>query len=238
VDGTANFRDVAASPGPGSARLRPGVFFRSDALAGVSTRGLRQLGKLGVVTVVDLRSQPEVKAAPDVLPDGVTTLGVPLLQGRHDAPMGIDLLRLPALAQLYASLLEENAEDLVRVLGTVARTEGPTLVHCAAGKDRTGVVSALALAAVGLDRESIVADYAVTESRLTGAWEQLQVTRLEAHGVPVSDSLRELMVGSPPEAMDATLSVLEERFGGAENYLLDAGLGRENLEALRAKLVA
>jgi protein-tyrosine phosphatase len=186
--------------------------------------------------VVDLRSRPEVAAVPDVPMDGVAMVGVPLLQGRQDAPAGIDLLRLPPLTQLYASLLEENADDLVTVLATLAQADGPTVVHCAAGKDRTGVVSALALAAVGMDRESIVADYALTESRLTGPWEQLQVARLQAHGVEVSESLRELMVGSPPEAMEATLQVLEERFGGARQYLLDAGLGQEGLDALQAKL--
>ncbi|WP_291278984.1 tyrosine-protein phosphatase [Galactobacter sp.] len=237
VDGTANFRDVAASPGVGSKRLKPGVFFRSDALVAVSARGLKQMGRLEVGTIIDLRSDPEVSAAPDVIPDDVRSVGIPLLQGRQDAPGGIDLLKLPALAQLYASLLEDNADDLVRVIGVVAEASGPTLVHCAAGKDRTGVVSALSLAAVGADRESIVADYAITESRLSGVWEQEQLRRLEAHGIPVSDALRELMVGSPPEAMDATLGVLEDRFGGAQQYLLDAGLGADRLEALRAKLL-
>ncbi|MGO3151721.1 MAG: tyrosine-protein phosphatase [Galactobacter sp.] len=237
VDGTANFRDVAASPGVGSKRLKPGVFFRSDALVAVSARGLKQMGRLEVGTIIDLRSDPEVSAAPDVIPDDVRSVGIPLLQGRQDAPGGIDLLKLPALAQLYASLLEDNADDLVRVIGVVAEASGPTLVHCAAGKDRTGVVSALSLAAVGVDRESIVADYAITESRLSGVWEQEQLRRLEAHGIPVSDALRELMVGSPPEAMDATLGVLEDRFGGAQQYLLDAGLGADRLEALRAKLL-
>lgn len=237
VDGTANFRDVAASPGVGTRRLKPGVFFRSDALVAVSARGLKQMGRLEVGTIIDLRSDPEVSAAPDVIPDHVRSVGIPLLQGRQDAPGGIDLLQLPALAQLYASLLEDNADDLVRVIGVVAEASGPTLVHCAAGKDRTGVVSALSLAAVGVDRESIVADYAITESRLSGVWEQEQLRRLEAHGIPVSDALRELMVGSPPEAMDATLRVLEDRFGGAQQYLLDAGLGADRLDALRAKLL-
>jgi protein-tyrosine phosphatase len=238
VEGTANFRDVAASPGAGSGRLKPGVFFRSDALAGVSHHGLKQFGKLGVATVVDLRSVPETVAAPDVVPDGVVTVGVPLLQGRQDAPGGFDLLQLPALAQLYASLLEDNADDLVRIVGTIAEAPGPTVVHCAAGKDRTGVASALSLAAVGVDRESVVADYAITESRLSGVWEEEQLRRLAAHGVEISDALRELMIGSPPEAMEATLDVLESRFGGASQYLLDAGLGADRLEALRVKLLA
>ncbi|MGO2633248.1 MAG: tyrosine-protein phosphatase [Galactobacter sp.] len=238
VDGTANFRDVAASPGDGARRLRPGVFFRSDALVSVSPRGVEQMRRLAVDTIIDLRSKEEIAAAPDVVPVGARSIGVPLLQGRQDAPGGLDLLQLPALSQLYASLLEDNADDLVRVIGVVAEASGPTLVHCAAGKDRTGVVSALSLAAVGVDRESVVADYAITESRLSGVWVRKQLQRLEAHGIPISASLRELMVGSPPEAMDATLGVLEDRFGGARQYLLDAGLGVDRLEALRAKLVS
>lgn len=237
VEGTANFRDIAASPGPGASRLRPGVFYRSDALGSVSERGLEQFRSLGVSTVVDLRALEEATLAPDLVPDGLEAVSVPLLQGRQDTPTGLDLTRLPALTHLYASMLKNNAGDLVRIVQTVAHTPGATLVHCTAGKDRTGLSTALMLSAIGVDPETIVADYALTESRLSGAWEQAHLQRMAAHGIEVTDDLRRLLVASPPEAMEATLQVLDSGYGGGYAYLRDAGMADAELTRLADKLL-
>ena len=254
IDGTVNFRDVGGIRLGSGGTTRPGVLYRSDALAGLTETGLGQLAATPIGVVVDFRTDAERAAAPDRLPVSRPFRSVPLsiLEGAltgaasdaasgHAAPEAVErmLASLPTLGELYTGMLAHGAEAFADVARLVADSEdaAPTavLVHCTAGKDRTGVAVALLLDAVGARRDAIVADYASSAANLGGDWAERMLTGLDAMGVPRLPAIVELVTASPPGAIESALAWVDAR-GGSTAYLREGGLDEAALERLRARL--
>ena len=213
VPGITNLRDVGGIPVGGS-RVREGVLFRSGNLAHVGAEGHAFLeGR--IARIVDLRDDSEVSSEPCALP-GLRIDRVPLFAGS----VASFLLGDVSLAGLYRHIVEGGAGRVAQVVRILSAGE-PTLVHCTLGKDRTGVSIALALAAVGADREAIVQDYALTAS-------QLPVSRNRAIAVATQ---------SPAPVMRDLLAGIDAQHGSAADYLLSSGLTSAELDALGRALV-
>ncbi len=108
-------------------------------------------------------------------------------------------------------------------------------MHCTAGKDRTGVASALLLDAVGVERDAIVVDYESTQDNLAGAWSDRMLATVSQLGVPHTDEVTTLVTRSPRAAIEQALAVPRRR-GGSAAYLRAAGVTDAELGALRARL--
>jgi len=159
------------------------------------------------------------------------------------------LATLPRLGELYVQMLEHGAPAFAEAARCIAAPglrqslQDPAsdshpsgvLVHCTAGKDRTGVAVALILDAVGVDRDAVVADYAVSERNLAGPWADRMLAGIEQMGAPLTPELRELVTGTPPAAIERALAWLDEH-GGAAAYLRSGGLTDAELGALRTRL--
>jgi protein tyrosine/serine phosphatase len=134
----------------------------------------------------------------------------------------------------YVDFLERFRDRFGRALAAVAETDGAVVVHCAGGKDRTGLVSALLLRLAGVETEVIAADYAASEANLaprTPAW-------VDDAEDEVDRERRRKLMRTPAEAMVQTLDELDRRYGGVEQYLRAAGLTDEQLDRLRSRLAA
>jgi protein tyrosine/serine phosphatase len=242
LDGTVNARAVV-----------PGVLLRSDNLQALSADDVRRLiADHALEVVIDLRTEVEVvMEGPGPLtreeavriehrslyPDsgGNTDLEADTVQVEVWGPAiaGEFAGETPAV-RAYLSYLRRRPDSIVAAVGTIARTDRAVLVHCAAGKDRTGVVVALALDAVGVEREAIVADYMVTGERIEAVMGRLMASptyraELEGHD-PFDHAPR---VGT----MERVLELVDRRSGGAAAWLSEHGLGDADLEALRRRLV-
>lgn len=228
VDGVANVRDVGGIPAAGG-RIRSGVLLRSGQLSGATTAGAAEL-RGRVRRIVDLRDGEEVAAEPSEI-EGPETTHLPLFLGSVRSFFEADT----SLDQLYLHLLEESAERLVQAIRIIAEGE-PTLVHCTVGKDRTGVTVALALAAVGADREAVIADYALTASQLPVERTARIAAYLRAQH-PEAVHAVALATESPAPVMRRLLDQLDERWGSAAGFLREHGLTDAELIALRAALV-
>ncbi len=228
--GTRNLRDLGGYPTRDGRRTRWRTLYRSDCLDQLDGAGQAFLIDAGLRTIVDVRDTSEVAARPNVFASARS----PRLSYRHlamwDEPMPDDAE--PDLSRGYVRELDLRGHRLAEIVAEVAAPEAlAVLFHCAAGKDRTGIVAALLLATVGVAPETIAEDYALTaaclgpgyidESRRMIAQRGLEWTRW-AH-----------MFETPPERMLKTLSYLEERYGGAERYLLENGLAVERLASMR-----
>ena len=159
VPGTYNFRDVGGLPAAGGT-VRDGVLFRSDGLHRLGEAGRDELRRLGVGIVIDLRDENEARYMPDDL-DGldVEVLSLPVFEG-SGASQGEGGISLDAL---YERIVTQHASVVVSALREIASAgDRSVVVHCTAGKDRTGIVVALALLAVGVYRDAVVADYALS----------------------------------------------------------------------------
>lgn len=229
--GALNFRDTGGLPALG-ARTRAGVLFRSGNLARLTDTGRAVLRDLEICRIVDLREDDEVAYEPSRLASlDVETLRIPLFLG-STASFFVDDL---SLSEMYRGLIDGAPERIVAVVRAVLGAR-PALVHCTVGKDRTGVTVALMLAAVGVERDAVVADYARTESLLPAGRNARVLASLRALH-PGARNLEDLATRSPAAVMHELLDDVDTRFGSAAGYLRAQGLDRSELEALRHALV-
>lgn len=263
IEGLHNFRDTGGMPLVGGGATRPGVLYRSDALSDLTPRGLEQLASTDIGVIVDLRTPSERQMAPDRLPTSRAFRRVELsvLEGavgglaQQAMQAGLQegdpetarqaiaeaMRRLPTLSELYLGMLGHGAALFAEVARLVAAATPATptavLVHCTAGKDRTGVATALVLDAVGADRGAIVADYASSQDNLAGAWADGMFATIARMGAPRTPGLEALVALTPPAAIERALSWVDER-GGSAAYLASGGLTDAELDTLRDRLRA
>jgi protein-tyrosine phosphatase len=242
LDGAVNVRDVGGMPLARGGATRRGVLVRADNLQGLSERDVAELEALGVRLVVDLRTREEIEL------EGPGPL-VGRVEIRHrslhpEAGERTDATVVPwrrfggdsdesIAVRAYLGYLHDRPDSIVAALEDVAGGEGGAIVHCAAGKDRTGVVVALALAAVGVERPAIVADYVATGERLGAVLARLKASPTYAGDL---DGLPDDVHMTLPETMERVLTLLDERHGGPLGWLDEHGFGTDAVEALRARL--
>lgn len=263
LDGTFNFRDTGGLPLAAGGTSTPGILYRSDALSGLTPEGLEQLAASDIGVVVDFRTPQERQMAPDRLPTSrpIHVVELPLLegavsgiaqQGAQSLAQGGDpaaaqkavaavLSQIPALGDLYVSMLEGGATSFAEFARLVAgaTVDPPTavLVHCTAGKDRTGVSTALVLDAAGVERSAVVADYASSQANLSGAWSEGMYAMVEKFGIPLTDQIRDLISGTPASAIEQAFAWIDGN-GGSAAYLQSGGLTDAELAALRKNLTS
>jgi protein-tyrosine phosphatase len=190
----------------------------------------------GIQAVVDLRSEYERAIVPWQLANGAVELVENPLDPRT-ASEGLQSIHTAEdLGELYLGWVRARPDWVAESLRPAAQGKR-TLIHCSLGKDRTGVVSALALLATGADRTAVVADYAASTAALPSMLETMSAAwRLAVPEVPeeaFSPSL--MLLQSPEAAMEYFLDRFGNEFGSAADYLRDAGLNGSELDGLRLR---
>ena len=207
------------------------MLFRADALHRLGDSGRATLADLGVRTVIDLREPVERAQDPDDL--GELPVSVHLVPLLLDA---IDIRQVRTLEFFYRDIVDRCGARFCRIASLLAADEGlPAVVHCSAGKDRTGLVTAILLAALGVGDETIVADYALTAEFLEPSERADLVRRAGALGL--DEQVLAVNMGAPPEAMRGLLAHLRAAHGGGRGYLLAQGLSDAALAGLRDRLL-
>ena len=228
MDGLANARDVTEA----ARGLKAGVLWRSDQPE-PGDPAPQQLGQWPPAHVVDLREPQEV--------GGIHPLAAVSLV--HSLPPGLQMnpfqMETEGLTRSYVQLVTAPVGQaaLVRAIAVVAGADGPVLVHCSAGKDRTGVTVALALSLVGVDRDAVMADYLRTGPNMPAV-----IQRLARHwaslGMPVApERIPHAAVEVSEPAMSAVFDVWSEAPGGVVEWYLSAGGAASTLDALQERLL-
>ncbi|MGZ4647877.1 MAG: tyrosine-protein phosphatase [Blastococcus sp.] len=263
LDGTTNTRDLGGLPTADGGQTATGRILRSDNLQTLSGDDVRRLvHEIGLREVIDLRTSAEILLegrGPLRAVDEVTHRHFSLIPERghntdvfaveEDDPMGElpsgwmesilprqaaehDQAEPPAVRS-YLGYLGDRADNVIGALRAVTHGTGAAIVHCAAGKDRTGVVVALALSVAGVPHEEIVADYAMTAEVIDAL-----VAKLAASPTYAEDMERRDVASHTPraETMDRVLTLLDERFDGAVGWLETHGFGADERAALRSRL--
>jgi len=232
LHGVRNLRDTGGYPSTdGQRQTRWHTLYRSDCTDGLDQAGQHWLLDAGLRTIIDLRDSEEVAERPSVFASSnqLSYLRMPF----YDGPPRENFT--PDLHRGYRRELDELGEHLVGLIDTlVAPGTLPALVHCAAGKDRTGVAIGVLLASVGTRADLIADDYALSEKCLGP--DNVRTAREWVLRRGYEWAAWEHVSYTPPERMLYTLAYLEERYGGVEQYLVKHGLGRNKLAEIRQLL--
>lgn len=238
-DGCVNVRDLGGHPTEDGAKTRFGGIVRADSVRQLSDEGWAAAVEYGIRTVVDLRFHSELEADPPAeLP--VDVVHVSLLgdedpqHWRHiDAISEAAENEVASKRAVYLEWLELFQPEFRRALAAVAEApDGGILVHCLAGKDRTGLVVALLLRLAGVGYDEIGRDFTASEQNLRAATE-----RWIAEAPDEQERARRRRSGSAPkEAMVEVLIELERRYGSVRGYLIAAGVTPEQLDLVAVRL--
>ncbi|MCS7464035.1 tyrosine-protein phosphatase [Paenibacillus doosanensis] len=231
VEGAYNVRDLGGYATKDGRTTNWGAFYRADGLHRLTDESRAALAGRGIASVIDLRHAREVEEKRDVFMDyeGVEYHNISLIN-----PAKVSGGAVRSLGDLYVDMLDGAQAELLRIFDVMADSgESAVLYHCTAGKDRTGVVSALLLALADVPSETIVEDYSLTADCLTPILDELRADRPE--GVPAE--VYEHFIGCDPANMVMMLEHLAEKYTSAEQYLRGIGLTEAKLQGLKARLV-
>ncbi len=267
LSGAWNFRDVADN----TPALRPGRLFRSGELSRLDDDGRETLRRLGITDVADLRATREVaRRGPGLVPHGVEIHLLPfpdlgddesdtdgqaphehafqrLLTGEgSDSDESVNDAAARYMIDEYRQFPTRNgAQRALRHVVTLLASGGPVLTHCFAGKDRTGFVIATVLETIGVDRDTILADFLRSNAaapqlraRISEMIQQRSDTELTPEVVTFTEArLSDGVLGVRAEYLAAAWQSIDEDFGSLDGYLRDAGITEADVDRLRTALL-
>jgi len=234
LEGCFNFRDLGGYPTRDGRRVRWRRLFRSDGLQQLTDRDVARLrDELRLASIVDLRSTLELEqdGRGRLAQTAISFHHVPFFDGARTAE------RPPpekSLGELYVGMIERAADPIARAIRVLAETpaDRSAVYHCAAGKDRTGVLSALLLSLLGVDDELIIADYALSQESMERVFARLEALR------GYDDMWKELppdTMHARPETMKQLLGTIADRHGGVAGFVESIGVAPREIELLRER---
>lgn len=232
-----NVRDLGGLSAGEGRQVRRGRAYRADALHRLTGPDCAVMAALGIRKVFDLRSNAELAR------DGIGDFA-----GREAEHVHVPLVRVSLspfdpeidwrrvnLRDRYLEMLEEGGAAIRAIFTALAHdADGAVVFHCSGGKDRTGVVAALVLRALGVPEGTIVDDYSQSEKNLKGPVREYR-SHLENAGL--DDAAIAYLTSSPPERMSYTLEELDRRWGSTQGYLRWIGVPDDTVESLRRNLL-
>jgi len=236
LNGAPNFRDLGGYATRDGKHVVRGLVFRSDKLSELTPADVARVKALGIRNVVDLRTveerhrEPDAWRAPAVYESPKPSLSATLGLRDPDATPDAAHARMVAL---YARMPADYAEEYAAMFHRLAAGGAPLIVHCTAGKDRTGVASALLLTALGVPRETVVSDYLLTNARR--AAHPPRVLAVSVSGA--QPEVRKALMAADPDYINSALDALERQYGSIDSYMRQAlGLTDQEIASLRRRL--
>ena len=225
-EGAFNFRDLGGYATADGRMVKWRTLFRADAVHRLPDAELDQLAVIGLKTVIDLRTGSEVEHG-----------------HLHDPERGIQHVHLDenadarvVLSDLYVHMLDIGAPALSQAFRTLANADNlPAVFHCAAGKDRTGVLAAMVLSTIGVADHVIVADYAISGANMAELVERLKRDRPEA--LTAMNEQPSAYMAAPPEAMKRLLAHVNAEYGSMTGYVNSIGISTDVIDSLAASLL-
>jgi protein-tyrosine phosphatase len=234
LEGAVNFRDLGGYATTDGQRTRWRVLFRADGLSELTEPDLVIMRELGIRTVIDLRTGHELEQSRfDVDAHPVEFHHFPFIKSLTNVE---DFNRAPGfLGAQYREMLEDAAPQIVGALAALAAPDArPAVFHCTAGKDRTGLLSALVLSLLGVPEDTVVADYALSGAAMARLRAKL-VVKYPDGKLLIEDS--DAILSADPANMIALFAHLKERFGTVTEYATTIGVPDEVVARLRQAML-
>ena len=240
-----NFRDIGGYPTNDGYVTRWMRVYRSSALDNLSVEDSKTLEDLGVTLLCDVRTIEEHQAHPDIVPDSMEVIN---FAPSSDDSIWIALTRLlfqagfleNLLSDLYQRVMIDNNPQVFKgIFEKIADSDNlPIVIHCAAGKDRTGITIALLLAYLGVDDETIVADYTLSNHHYEFFKQATRKNLAQLRLMGLTEADFDYLLIADGDIMQATLDYIRNKYGSIEDYLKNyVGLPDDTLNAIRDNLL-
>ena len=235
-EGCLNVRDLGGYAAVDGRVTRSNSLVRADNLARLTNAGQQAVQETGVSAIIDLRSPYELDLEANAFAQSAnakpTYLNLPLMDS--DAESMVLVNAAPTLAEMYRIMLERFQKNIGEIFTAIAKAPlGTVVFHCHSGKDRTGLVAALALKLAGVANTDIAADYALSDRYLVERYSEMLAKKAD----PEERARLAEQLTSRPETILGALSHLEERCGNVESYLEACGLNQAVQQKLRERLL-
>ncbi|MDF9825047.1 protein-tyrosine phosphatase [Breznakia sp. PF5-3] len=232
LENAKNVRELGGYPIRDNQSTKWHCFLRSDDISALSDYDVKYLKAYGLTSILDLRSDKEIKERPDTLmgDKDIVHKHVPfMIQGIGDVSE-VDSVEVDfTMGSFYLGLLKHK-EQVKTIMKTIAdMPDGVMLFHCAAGKDRTGVVAMLLLGLVGVDRQDIITNYEQTFTNLRYKKGSHLFDEIEKDQMHFMYSL--------PEYMEPSLDYIEKTYGNVEQYLLSCNIEQQVLQKIKDRFI-
>jgi protein tyrosine/serine phosphatase len=250
LEGVDNFRDFGDYATAGGRRIRKGALYRSASHARATDADLERLAELEIAVVVDLRRRNERQREPSRWPANFAGVVIANDEGEDEdgwrahiasTVLTVESFRAYMIDYYRAAPFDERHVDLFgRYFRALSEAEGPVLIHCAAGKDRTGILAALTHHLAGVHPDDIAADYMLTNDpeRMARRLPLVSQAIHEISGRVPDDAAVLTAMGVDTLYLDTAFAAIAERFGGVDAYLERAlGVTPTAREALAARLL-
>lgn len=232
--GAKNIRDLGGYMTKEGLMTKYHSLLRADSLHNLTEEDCNKLYEYGVRCIIDLRSQEETLREPDKLPQiyqDIEYVHIPIQD--HVRTNRYTEEFPPSMWQLYCWLLDDSKKSFYNIFKTISEYQNScVLFHCSGGKDRTGTIAMLLLKLAGVDDETIIGDYAVTEVLMKDIFPR-QIADLESRGLVVPHYVME----SPPENMEKALQYLYNNYHTIDDYFMTLGFTIDDILKIYSKIV-
>ncbi len=225
--GCHNLRELGGYTTSDGKQIQWSTLLRSDSLHGLPLSSQQQVIDYGVRTIIDLRTQSEVKRKSYALSNTseIEYFNLPLVEDRSQS----ESIKQKTLFEYNCFFLEKRSLQIKKILETIATQQTPLLIHCAAGKDRTGIIIALLLAVANVPVATIAEDYQLSDRYLAPLYSKIRQQAIKegfAH-----------LLESPPQIIIDTFAYLAQNYGEINNYLENIAISLETRDHLKTMLV-
>jgi protein-tyrosine phosphatase len=233
-----NFRDMGGYQTPEGRSIKWGQLYRSDVMHELTSVDMDHFRSLGIACIVDLRNPKEVTRTGRGLigEESIHFINASVLSmSQVEEAQDTSVLREDYLWQRYLHYLDVGGDAFVQAIEAMADpTNYPLVFNCFFGKDRTGVLAAIVLTCLGVERQTIIEDYAITATRVPFILEKLARDPKHQDMIEQSDPL---LFSAEPTTMARFLDEFDKRHGGPEAWLLARGVSEEQLASMRSALL-
>lgn len=242
LEAVHNFRDLGGYATASGGTVRPGLLYRADGLYRLSAADVETLRPLGLRTVIDLRSANEISERGRFPVDDhpVEFHHLPVIEAvwaDDEVPSGDDEHEtVHFLVGKYLEMFDEGERAIARALEVLAEPDAmPAVFHCAAGKDRTGILAAVVLSLVGVSDADIAHDYALSAEAMVRMRDWFLANQPDL--VDMMERPKAAYVAAPAAAMEGLLALLVMQHGSMETYVRSLGVRESTIATLRERLV-